>query len=160
MFYFLILEKIFFVHLIDLLTCPAVCYSVFLFKAYAISAILKIFAFEIALGRKIDMLPEVNENLHCLDCLTYHFSCQIVISFQAKPLFITYSFTCAVVHRKRELFFMRLKLHESYTCTNCKLCSSLGLYVYQLSHAFHTQAEFGAFSFVGIYIYNASYLSL
>jgi len=31
-------------------------------KAYAISAILKIFAFEIALGRKIDMLPEVNEN--------------------------------------------------------------------------------------------------
>lgn len=106
------------------------------------------------------MLPEVNENLHCLDCLTYHFSCQIVISFQAKPLFITYSFTCAVVHRKRELFFMRLKLHESYTCTNCKLCSSLGLYVYQLSHAFHTQAEFGAFSYVGIYIYNASYLSL
>jgi len=31
-------------------------------KAYAISAILKIFAFEIALGRKTDMLPEVNEN--------------------------------------------------------------------------------------------------
>ena len=34
-----------------------------LFKAYAISAILKIFAFEIALGRKIDLLPEVNEHL-------------------------------------------------------------------------------------------------
>jgi hypothetical protein len=32
-------------------------------KAYAISGILKIFAFEIALGRKIDMLPEVNENM-------------------------------------------------------------------------------------------------
>nr|CAB3475222.1 unnamed protein product [Digitaria exilis] len=36
-------------------------------KAYAISAILKIFAFEIALGRKIDMLPEVDRNLSFLN---------------------------------------------------------------------------------------------
>jgi hypothetical protein len=42
------------------------CYYLFdfvLFKAYAISAILKTFAFEITLGRKIDLLPEVNEHL-------------------------------------------------------------------------------------------------
>uniref|UniRef100_A0A0E0N6R3 AP-4 complex subunit epsilon n=1 Tax=Oryza rufipogon TaxID=4529 RepID=A0A0E0N6R3_ORYRU len=36
-------------------------------RAYAISAILKIFAFEIALGRKIDMLPEIDRNLSFLN---------------------------------------------------------------------------------------------
>jgi hypothetical protein len=46
-----------------LLTNGTIVYLVLLMKAYAISGILKIFAFEIALGRKIDMLPEVNENM-------------------------------------------------------------------------------------------------
>lgn len=45
-------------HVVLLFIC--ICF----FKAYAISAILKIMAFEIALGRKIDMLPEVNQNLY------------------------------------------------------------------------------------------------
>jgi len=44
------------------LTYGTIVYLVLLMKAYAISAILKIFAFEISLGRKIDMLPEVNGN--------------------------------------------------------------------------------------------------
>ncbi|URE24711.1 AP-4 complex subunit, partial [Musa troglodytarum] len=36
-------------------------------KAYAISAIMKICAFEIAAGRKVEMLPEVDRNLSFLD---------------------------------------------------------------------------------------------
>lgn len=47
--------------LLVLLDMCFLCY----FKGYAVSAILKIFAFEIAVGRKSDMLPEVNENM-CL----------------------------------------------------------------------------------------------
>ena len=67
-YYWLFFLEVYVLLLICLFVCHYWCTVLLfiwfcLFKAYAISAILKIFAFEIALGRKIDLLPEVNEHL-------------------------------------------------------------------------------------------------
>jgi len=65
-------------------------------KAYAISAILKIFAFEIALGRKIDMLPEVNENTKLFF---------LIRQFGATK----FHYICVHMHKKSIIFSSNLK---------------------------------------------------
>jgi len=44
----------------------------FLLKAYAVTALMKIYAFEIAAGRKVDMLPEVCETLSSKTKYPFH----------------------------------------------------------------------------------------
>jgi len=91
------------------LTYGTIVYLVLLMKAYAISAILKIFAFEISLGRKIDMLPEVNGN-KTFFTVRFHQSISIHSSFslfgatkvhymgafKSLALFITLARTCII----------------------------------------------------------------
>ena len=80
------------------LTYGTIVYLVLLMKAYAISAILKIFAFEISLGRKIDMLPEVNENTKLFFLIRQFGATKVhyMGAFKSLALFITLARTCII----------------------------------------------------------------